>query len=196
MRRVTLFAIPVAVLFAACDQDPVSPGAPQPDHGPLANVAAATANTETYQLVMPVPNHASAPNGDRLQLTANGTFQVHPKAVNVAGTFTHTDAAGNALGGGSFVATKLLSFQSYGCGIVLGMPIPPNFCGGKLMMEVLITSGSKQLEGVLWVFCIIGPNPPTSHDDLTEEGIRLNIKGVINFNRVEPGGVNVYIKTS
>jgi hypothetical protein len=203
MRRATLIVIPAAMLLAACEQDPVRPPTPQPGLGPLApltNVAAATANTETYVLVTPTPNRASAPNGDRLALLANGTFQVHPKAVDVTGTFTHTDAAGNVLGTGSFVATKLLSFQLYGCGIVRlpggDVTLPPNVCGGKLMMEVLITSGGKQFEGILWVFCIIGANPPNSHDELAEEGVRLDIKGVINFNKVELGGTNAYIRTT
>jgi len=45
------------------------------------------------------------------------------------------------------------------------------------------------------VFCIIGPNPPNSHDDESGEGARLDIIGVNNFNKIVSGG-NVYIKTN
>jgi len=79
---------------------------------------------------------------------------------------------------------KLLSFQPYGCGVVLGFPVPPNLCGGKLMLRVQLTSESGQFEGILSVFCIIGPNPPIdSHDDESGEGARLDIIGVNNFNK-------------
>src|SRR5437667_8375107 len=54
--------------------------------------------------------------------------------------------------------------QPYGFGVVLGIPLPPNLCGGKLVLRVLLTNSSsgQQFDGVLWMFCIIGPNPPTA----------------------------------
>ena len=57
------------------------------------------------------------------------------------------------------------------------------------------TPSNQQFYAVLWVFCIIGPNPPNSHDDPTGEGVNLDIIGVNNFNRIVSGG-NVFIKTS
>lgn len=164
---------------------------------PGAGPAAATPNNEpaTYELHMEVPNVAQAPNGDLVFVTGGGTFSVHPKSVTASGEFTHTDSAGNVLGGGTWTATSLLSFQPYGCGEVLGDPLPPNFCGGKVKMRVVLTAGGSQFEGVLTVFCIVGPNPPNSHDEPSEEGVTLNIIGVINFNDVM-GGENIYIRTS
>ena len=126
--------------------------------------------------------------------TGEGLFSIHPKTVSANGNFTHSDSQGNVLGSGTWVATQLLSFQAYGCGVVLGFPIPPNLCGGKLMLRVQLTSESGQFEGILSVFCIIGPNPPNSHDDESGEGARLDIIGVNNFNKIVSGG-NVYIKT-
>jgi len=60
------------------------------------------------------------------------------------------------------------------------------------MLRVLLTDSTsgQQFEGVLWVFCLIG-NPPAS----AEEGARLDIIGVNNFNRTI-SGMNVYVKTS
>jgi hypothetical protein len=46
------------------------------------------------------------------------------------------------------------------------------------------------LPGNLWIYCLIG-HPPAS----AEEGVRLSVPGIINFNEVV-SGENVYIKTS
>ncbi len=157
--------------------------------------AFAGSQTQTYELHMEVPQVSQAANGDMVSITGDGVFSVHPKTVGANGTFTHSDSQGNVLGSGTWVATQLLSFQPYGCGVVLGFPIPPNLCGGKLMLRVQLSSASGQFEGILSVFCIIGPNPPNSHDDESGEGARLDIVGVNNFNKIVSGG-NVYIKTN
>jgi len=152
-----------------------------------------------YELHLEVPNIAEAPNGDRVAVTGSGTFSIHPKSVAATGTFTHTDSAGNLIGSGNWTALELLTFQSYGCGVVTfpdpDVVLPPNFCGGRLMLRVLLSSAAGQFEGILTVFCIIGPNPPNSHDEPPEEGVHLNVIGVLNFNRII-AGMNVYIKTS
>jgi hypothetical protein len=157
--------------------------------------AFAGSQTQTYELHMEVPQVSQAANGDTVSITGDGMFSIHPKTVGANGTFTHSDSQGNALESGTWVATQLLSFQPYGCGVVLGFPIPANLCGGKLIMRVQLTSESAQFDGVLWVFCIIGPNPPNSHDDPSGEGARLDIIGVNNFNKIVSGG-NVYVKTN
>jgi len=163
----------------------------------LPGVASGDSATHTYLLVMEAPNVAQAPNGDRVAITGEGEFQVHPKGVEAEGRFTHTDSAGTVLFTGTWTATQLIAFQSYGCGVVEGEEIPPNFCGGKLKMRVLLTPDGTDLEipAILTVFCIIGPNPPNSHDDLSGEGVTLVVPGVINFNKVV-SGENVYIQTS
>jgi len=146
----------------------------------------------TYQLHMEGPQVAQAANGETVSVSGSGMFSGKPKSVVASGTFTSNSAAGS----GTWVATELLDFQPYGCGVVRGFPIPPALCGGKLMLRVLLTNSSgQQFDGVLWVFCIIGPNPPNSHDDPTGEGANLDIVGVNNFNRIVRGG-NVYVKTS
>ena len=151
--------------------------------------------TQTYELEMEAPNIATAPNGDMVSVLGHGEFSVHPKTVEASGTFTHTDSEGNVVGSGTWEATRLLTYQSYGCGVVVGQPIPSNFCGGKLKMRVMLAPPVGEFRGILTVFCIIGPKAPTSHDDPTEEGITLSIPGVINFNKVA-GGENIYIRTS
>jgi len=149
---------------------------------------------------MEVPNVSEAPNGDRIAVSGEGVFTVNPKSVSATGTFTHSDSQGNVLGEGTWVATQLLDYQTYGCGVlattVPPTPLPANLCGGALRMQVLLTAGGNQFEGILVVFCIIGPNPPNSHDDFTGgEGVTLNVIGVSNFNKIVTGQ-NVYIRTS
>ena len=44
---------------------------------------------------------------------------------------THINAAGTVLATGTWKATGLIDYQSYSCGVDIGDPIPPNFCGGR-----------------------------------------------------------------
>jgi len=153
----------------------------------LFGAAFASSQTQTYQLHMEQPQVAQAANGEMVSITGTGVFSVNPKTVSATGTFTSQSS-----GSGTWVATQLLAFQPYGCGILFGMPIPPNLCGGKLILRLVLTDSSsgQQFNGVLWVFCVIG-NPPTS----AGEGARLDIIGVNNFNKIVSGG-NVFVKTS
>jgi hypothetical protein len=160
--------------------------------------------TETYDLLMgPKANVGKAPNGDTVEVTctelggACGTFSVFPKSLPTppSGEFLHKDAAGNVLGGGTWTATKLLDYQSYGCGEVTseGLDLPDNFCGGKLKFRAQLDTAAGQFSGILTVFCIVGPKAPSNHDEPPEEGVTLDIPGVINFNKVG-GGENVYVR--
>ncbi|HET7855936.1 MAG TPA: hypothetical protein VFL41_05715 [Gaiellaceae bacterium] len=149
----------------------------------------------TWELHLEVPNVSEAPNGDRISVTGSGVFSVHPKSVTASGTFTHTDADGSVVGSGAWTADKLLSFELYGCGI--GVTLPPDFCGGALKLDVTLTPTGTNLalDGKLTIFCIVGPQAPSSHDDPSEEGIRLVLPGVANFNQIV-SGMNIYIQTS
>jgi len=147
----------------------------------------AFAQTQTYELHLEVPQVSQAANGEMVSITGSGVFSVNPQTVSATGTFTSQSS-----GSGTWVATQLLDFQPYGCGIIFGTPIPPNLCGGKLMLRVVLTNSTsgQQFDGVLWVFCLIGNPPPSAG-----EGAHLDIIGVNNFNKIVSGG-NVFIKTS
>lgn len=196
-RRFAIVPTAMAVAVAIC-----APNAGGHRDNGTGNVAV------TYGVTMAMPNGARAPSGDRVRvqcaggLGGCGTFTTKDKAVNMSGTFVHTDAAGTVVGAGTWVATQLISFEAYGCGVVDfdgpgGSPpvtIPPFICGGGLKIRVLLTAGGQQLEGILTIFCIVGENPPNSHDELAEEGITLNIPGVINFNHVDFTGANNFVQ--
>jgi hypothetical protein len=160
--------------------------------GGMKGAVFASSQMQTYELHMEVPQMSQAANGDMVSITGDGLFSIHPKTVSANGAFTRSDSQGNVLASGTWVATQLLSFQPYGCGVIFGTPIPPNLCGGKLMLQIVLTDSNsgEQFAGVLWVLCLIGNPPPSA-----EEGARLDIVGIDNFNRIMSGG-NVYIKTN
>jgi hypothetical protein len=170
---------------------------------PSAGAADPNNDSGTWDLHIEVPNVSEAPNGDRVAITGTGEFSVHPKSVEAEGEFIHTDSEGTVLITGTWEAVQLISFEFYGCGVVesLGVTLPPNFCGGVLKMRVLLTVetpaslAGAQVEGILTIFCIVGPQAPTSHDELSEEGISLVVPGVLNFNKIV-SGMNIYIQTS
>ena len=157
--------------------------------------------SETWQLLIEVPNVASASNGDTLAITGTGEFSTHPKTVTASGTFTHNVAGGGSLTG-TWTATDLLSFEFYGCGSVpsIGATLPPNLCGGALKMRVLFMPAgtSLALQGIITVFCVIGHQAPPTQDNPTEPGEERAIAvvpGIANFNKIV-SGMNVYIQTS
>ena len=157
-----------------------------------ASASASAPNNEsaTYQWDLEVPNVAMAPNGDTVAVTGTGTFAVKPKSATGEGNFTHTLAGGGALTG-TYTVTGLVDFQPYGCGVVFGTPLPPDLCGGRLVLDVTLVPDadpSSTFDGMLTIYCLIG-SPPSS----AEEGIRLVVPGLINFNHVVTGE-NVYIK--
>src|SRR2546426_12420406 len=96
----------------------------------VPTVAVADSATHTYLLVFEEPNLGVAANGDQIAVTGGGEFSVNPNAVDAAGEFAHTDSSGNVLATGTWTATGLINYQSYGCGEVFGTPLPPDFCGG------------------------------------------------------------------
>ncbi len=138
------------------------------------------------------PAIAIADNGDRVEFSGSGTFSLPAKSATGGGTFTHKNPMGVILGSGTWTATGLLSFQSFGT----TPSFPPSFEGGHALIQVeLHTASGATLTGIVTVFCILGNVP----GDKTEDVNLLNIQDVINFNKVIPGGpiasgANVFIR--
>ena len=146
---------------------------------------------------MEEPNLGVAANGDQIAITGEGEFSVNPNSVNAAGGFTHRDSSGNVMATGTWTASGLIEYQSYGCGEVFGDPIPPNLCGGAVKMRVTLTPDgtSLQLPGILTVICVIGTHASQSILGPRTEGVMLDVPGIVNFNH-STGGDNVYIQVS
>ena len=89
--------------------------------GLLPTVAVADSATHSYTLVMDEPNFGVAANGDQIAITGEGEFAVNPNSIEASGRFTHTDSSGTVRGMGTWTATTLIEYQSYGCGEFFGL---------------------------------------------------------------------------
>jgi hypothetical protein len=150
----------------------------------------------TFLLVMEAPNFGVAPNGDHVEVTGGGEFTVSPKSVTASGAFTHTSDDGDV--SGTWTATGLISFDFYGCRFIpaLGVDLgDDNLCGGALKMSVMLDTPLGQVPGIMTVFCIIGTQAPSSHNEPEGEGVTLDVPGIINFNHTAHG-MNVFVRTS
>jgi len=87
---------------------------------------------------------------------------------------------------GTFELTRLVAFQFYGCGEVTAegeaIPLPPDFCGGRVILEVHATSATGEERDALYeVNCQIH-DPGSQTPPGTSEGVKINARG-INFNK-------------
>src|SRR5262245_18931015 len=111
----------------------------------VPTTAVADSAAHSYVLAMEEPNLGVAPNGDQIAISGEVDFSVNPNAAEGSGSFTHTNAAGTVLAAGTWETTGLLDYQSYGCGEVFGSPLPPDLCGGRVSMRVMLTTPHGQL---------------------------------------------------
>jgi hypothetical protein len=132
------------------------------------------------------PDVAMAANGDTIDITGSGTLSIHPNSVSGGGTFTHHFDGGSL--SGTWTAEQLLSFVSYGSSPLF----PPEFTAGLALIRVHLVAdgGSPQADAILRVTCVLaGATFPSGG----EEGVRLNIQDLLNFNE-EVSGVTLFIK--
>jgi hypothetical protein len=62
----------------------------------------------------PCPAVVKSAQGDSYEMSGAGTLSMQSKSVTAAGTYTHKSASGNVLETGVWVASELVSFDSYG----------------------------------------------------------------------------------
>jgi len=140
------------------------------------------------------PDVATASNGDTVTVRAQGDMNAATGSASGGGTFVHRNSAGGLIGSGTFAATRLIDFSFYGCD---GEGLPSFVCGGRAALAVHLVghlasnpSATIETDGILWVTCLVG-SPPSGAD----EGVRLNVKDLINFNK-SVSGATVFIATS
>ena len=154
----------------------------------LPQPAFADSGHKTYQYLLGVdplcslapdacPDVSSAPNGDMVAVAGMGTFDIRSMTATGDGTFVHKMADGTIRASGTWHATKLLAFHSFGSGSAQGLP--SNFEGGLALIQVTLKVGDTPVfNAVLKVGCELG-NPPGG----IHEGIELTVLGAgINFN--------------
>jgi hypothetical protein len=97
---------------------------------------------------------AMAPDGSTITLTGQGTLSAGPdKAVSGGGTFTSSGG-----GSGTWSATAVDEFVSYGPAGPEPFKLPPGSTGGKAKLQVSLSDGRS---GVLTIFCVLGTPPPS-----------------------------------
>lgn len=151
-----------------------------------AFIQAGTGVTQTGAL-------AQASNGDIARLSGSGTFNTASSTASGGGVFVHTTSGGTAVGFGTWKATGVEDFTFFGC----GGGFPSNFCGGQLVLDVHISGvslslGPTEVDGVLTITCLIGGEVPPG----AEEGITLDIPGVINFSDLIESGFTLFVSRS
>jgi hypothetical protein len=123
------------------------------------------------------PNVTATAVGGKMQLWGCGSFETASKSADGGGGYLQTDATGN-VSGGSWIALKLLRFQSYGGseefeGLV--------FQGGvaSFLVHLSPSSGGAGSDAVLEVHCTDPGDPPPG----VHEGFRLAVQGGPNYNQ-------------
>ena len=125
-------------------------------------------------VVLVDPPSAVAKNGDQLDISLSedlAPFTFHPKTVSGGGSFTIRNAAGEVLSTGTWVATKLNSFQSYG-----STEVEPGvfLFGGTLHLHIALSTGEK---AILRLRCTDFGNPPPG----AVQGMALQVVGGNHF---------------
>ena len=157
--------------------------------------------SHSYLLVADAANIGVAATGDTVHVTCAATegvcstFAVNPKSIEASGEFQHFLPDGSLVAQGTWTATELISYQSYGWGEVFGQPIPPDLCGGAVKFAATFNTPIGELTGTITVFCVVGPNAPASIEHAFTEGVTVVVPGIVNFNH-PGGGDNIYIQTS
>lgn len=187
----TRFALLTGILLLAAA---LTPGAAAADTSSKFDYHIADAFIEAGTGIDQTGARAQARNRDTISIVGNGTFNVASRNATGGGTFEHSDRKGNLIGSGTWTASSVQSFTFWGCSE--GPPFPPNFCGGLLDLNVHLvgSGGAPAFDGVLTVICRIGANVPAG----AQEGITLDIPGVINFDKLleESSGLTLYVSRS
>jgi hypothetical protein len=135
---------------------------------------------------------------------------VQSKSVRAAGTYTHRSPSGNVLETGVWLASELLSFNSYGAAPNarprqswasgpalfalkrLRMPSGPVPTGGLAVLRIrLFPLQGPSSNAVLQVNCALGDVPR----ERSVEGIRLSIEGNANDFSEEGSGRVMFLST-
>jgi hypothetical protein len=157
------------------------------------------------------PATAKSNQGDSYEMSGAGTLDVQGKSAKGAGTYTHRSPSGNMLETGVWIASELLSFDSYGVSPpalprqnpafgpeplgLKGLPMHagPTPTGGLAILRIrLWPLRGPSRSAVLQVNCTLGDVPR----ERSVEGIRLAFEGSTNDFTEEAGGRVMFLSTA
>jgi len=137
------------------------------------------------------PAAARSANDDTYEISGAGTFNAQSKSVTAAGTYAHKSPNGTVLEAGVWIASDLVSFDSYGVapgalrqrGVAVGpqpfgpkgLPISsgPMPTGGLAVFHIrLLPMSGASKTAVLQANCALGDVPR----ERSVEGIRLTLE--------------------
>lgn len=130
-----------------------------------------------------------AARGDSFEMSGAGMFDAHNKVVQAAGTYTHKSPNGSVLDSGVWIASNLVSFDSYGVSpnalphqivplgpvsfrrrIPMALRLMPT--GGVAVLRIrLLSVLGQSTTAVLQVNCALGNVP----HERSLEGVRLTL---------------------
>ncbi len=143
------------------------------------------------------PDRATASNGDVIDIKGDGTLTLHAKSATGGGSFRHMDSDGNVIADGTWTATELLSFKTYGDSpALLGGPPPtvqPTWRTGLAHIRVHLVSDGNEADAILSLGCTL---PQVKMPGGVFEGVRLNVQGGLNFNKEVQPRATLFILTS
>lgn len=138
------------------------------------------------------PAIAESKAGDRYEISGAGAFDLRNKSAQAAGTFTHKSTNGNVLETGVWIASDLLSFESYGIAPAalmhknpplgrlqigpkrLGIGSRPMPAGGLAVVRIsLLPTTGEGKTAILQLNCALGDVPR----ERSVEGVRLSFDG-------------------
>ena len=138
--------------------------------------------------------------GDVIDISGFGELAIHPKSISGIGIFSATalEQFGDPVEG-TWEATQLLSFKSYGPG-----DFGPALHAGLAMIRIhLLVDGSWVADAILTLGCILpGAKVPGVEGGVAAagvrggalEGVRVNVQGGLNFNLEEDPRATLFIE--
>src|SRR6266849_1788418 len=126
------------------------------------------ASSPTYSFNLTGPNTAMDGSGNTIRVTGSGNFDPAAATVVASGSFTQFDDSGSLVGRGTWSATQLVSFVSFG-------GPHPGILGGVLQLTVTLSpkGGPPQTDVPMSITCAVfappGTEEGTTVGDFTEK---------------------------
>lgn len=157
------------MIFSSCQKEPIMTDVKDASGSHILITTPIPAFLDEYTLgALDAPAMGKASNGMTVSVSGAGGFREKGKAAYGGGEYYSDDPM---IGAGTWTANQLSTFESYGND-------GDGSVGGRVIVSVTLNSNSgKKFQAMLQMQNCIG-NSPTS----CAEGVRLDIKGGLNFN--------------